>query len=60
MLRVQEAFEAQQRFPLTLGRETIVEEGFKKRLLKLAKNWLKYRTDDGSFKNSKDRLLVAS
>ncbi len=40
ILKVQEASEAQQRFLQALDCETIVEEGFKKRFLKLAENWL--------------------
>ncbi len=40
MLKVQEASEAQKRFLQALDCEAIVEDGFKKRLLKLAENWL--------------------
>ena len=40
MLKVQEASETQRRFLQALDCEAIVEEGFKKRLLKLAEDWL--------------------
>ena len=40
MLKVQEASETQKRFLQALDCEAIVEDGFKKRLLKLAENWL--------------------
>ena len=40
MLKVQETSDEQQRFLQALDCETIVEDGFKKQLLKLAENWL--------------------